>query len=63
MRKTMGKETQGCSETLTGILMRGRDPGSSQEALKAMDEALEARKRQSDDTGKKSCRRTWTEGR
>lgn len=55
----MGKETQGCTKTLTGMLMRGmlmrgRDPGISQEALKVTDDTLEARKRQSDDTGKKS---------
>lgn len=48
----MGKETQGCTKTLTGMLMRGRDPGSSQEALKATEDTLETR--QSDDTGKKS---------
>ena len=53
----MGRETQGRTETLTGMLMRGRDPGSSQEALEAMEDSLEARKRQSDGTGKKSCRR------
>lgn len=54
---------KGGTETLTGMLMRGRDPGSSQEALKAMEDALEARKGQSDDIGKKSCRRRWVEGR
>lgn len=59
----MGRETQERTETLTGMLMRGRDPGSSQEALEAMEDALEARKRQSDGTGKKSCRRRWMEGR
>lgn len=53
----MGKETQGCTKALTGMLMRGRGPGSSQEALKVTEDTLEARKRQSDDTGKKSCGR------
>lgn len=48
----MEKETQGCTKILTGMLMRDRDPGSSQEALKATDDTLETR--QSDDTGKKS---------
>lgn len=48
----MGKKTQGRRKTLTGMLMRGRDPGSSQEALKATEDTLESR--QSDDTGKKS---------
>lgn len=56
MRKGMGKETQGFTETLTGMLMKGRDPGSSQEALNTED-TLEVRERQSDGTGKKSCRR------
>lgn len=54
----MGKETQGCTKTLTGMLMRGRDAGSSQEVLKATDDTLGARKGQSDDTGKKSYRRS-----
>lgn len=63
MRKSLGKQTQEGTEILTGMLMRGRDPGSSQEALEALEDALEARKRQSDDTGKKSCRKRWVEGR
>lgn len=54
MKKDMGKKTQGCTKTLTGMLMRGRDLGSSQESLKATNDTLGARKRQSDDTGKKS---------
>lgn len=62
MRKGWGKEIQGCTETLTGMLMRGRDPGCSQEALKATEDALEARRRQSDDPGKKICRGRWAEG-
>jgi hypothetical protein len=37
--------------------MRGRDPGSSQERLKAMDDTLGVRKGQSDDAGKKNYRR------
>lgn len=43
--------------TLTGMLMRGRDPGSSQERLKAMEDTLEAQKGQFDVVGKKNCRR------
>lgn len=42
--------------TLTGTLMRGRDPGSSQERLEIMEDTLGAWKGQSDDAGKKNCR-------
>lgn len=42
---------------LTGMLMRGMDPGSSQERLKAMEDTLEAQKGQFDAAGKKNCGR------
>lgn len=37
--------------------MRGRDPGSSQEMLKAMEDTLRVPKGQFDAAGKKNCRR------
>lgn len=37
--------------------MRGRDPGSSQERLKATEDTLGAREGQFDAAGKKNCRR------
>lgn len=37
---------------LTGMLMRGMDPGSSQERLTAMEDTLEAQKGQFDAAGK-----------
>lgn len=39
------------------MLMRGRDPGSSQERLKATEDTLGARKGQFDAAGKKNCRK------
>lgn len=39
------------------MLMRGRDPGSSQERLKVMEDTLEAQKGQFDVVGKKNYRR------
>lgn len=56
-RKVLGEGDSGLFRTLTGILMRGRDPGSSQERLKAMEDTLGARKGQFDAAGKKNCRK------
>lgn len=39
------------------MLMRGKDPGSSQERLKASEDTLGAGKGQFDAAGKKNCRR------
>lgn len=39
------------------MLMRGRDPGSSQERFKAMEDTLGAWKGHFDAGGKKNCRR------
>lgn len=42
---------------LTGMLMRGREPGSSHERLVATEDMLEIWKGQLEDAGKKNCRK------
>lgn len=57
----MGEGQSGLWGTLTGTLMRGRDPGISQERLEAMEDTLGAWKGQADAAGKKTCGRQGAE--